>query len=186
MNWTIEDVMTTPVICVPEEARFRQVVAALWDHGVSGVPVVDVEGRVVGVVSESDLILHEEFPDATLNERWMAILNEMGSSGSVMLKSLRKAEGATARELMSSPPVVVPPDTTLGEAARLMHRSAIKRVVVVDRRRRPIGMVTRSDLLKVYLGRDDANAPPKRRALTVGGGWPYEPGPDVDEETPLD
>lgn len=187
MNWTVADVMTSPVVTVSELAGFRQIVAALCDHAVSGIPVIDVDGKVVGVVSESDLILRHEFPDRAVNSSWAGMLSELnGQAAAAMVTSLRKAQGSVARELMSSPAVTTDRGATLGEAARLMHRRSVKRLVVVDGASKPVGIVTRSDLLKVFLDPEDPKAPAKRRALLVGAGWPYEPSPDVDEDVPLD
>jgi CBS domain-containing protein len=187
MNWTVADVMTSPVITVSELAGFRHIVATLCDHGVSGLPVIDADGKVIGVVSESDLILRQEYPDRAVNTSWAGMLAELnGQAAAGMVTSLRKAQGSVARELMSSPAVITDRGASLGEAARLMHRRHVKRLVVVDGASKPIGMVTRSDLLKVFLDPADPKAPAKRRALLVGAGWPYEPGPDVDEDVPLD
>lgn len=178
MTWTVADVMASPVVVVPEGAGFRQIVATLWDHGISGVPVVDGSGRVTGVVSESDLILREEFPDREVSSRWAGILAELnGQAAAAMVTSLRKAQAATARELMTSPAITAEAGTSLGEAARLMHGRRVKRLVVVDGESRPLGIVTRTDLLKVFLGKEKQ---------PVGGGWPYEPAADVDEDVPRD
>jgi CBS domain-containing protein len=187
MNWTVADVMTSPVMTVSELAGYRQIVAALCDHGVSGIPVVDAEGKVVGVVSESDLILRQEFPDRAVNSSWAGILAELnGQAAAAMVTSLRKAQGSVARDLMSAPAVSTDRGATLAEAARLMHRRGVKRLVIVDAASKPIGIVTRSDLLKVFLDPADPKAPAKRRAVLVTAGWPYEPGPDADEDVPLD
>ncbi len=188
MTWTVADVMVSPAITVSEEATYRQLVAALWEHGVSGLPVVDAAGRVTGVVSESDLVLREEFPDSAVNHRWAVILSELGrDSGSGLMTSLRKADASFAQELMSSPAITVTPDATVTEAARLMHRRGVKRLVVVDGEDRPVGMVTRSDLLKVFLpasaGAEEAIA---AQPEAVGAGTPYEPDLEADQEIPWD
>lgn len=166
MAWTVADVMAEPVVTATPDTTFRQLVQILWDHGISGVPVVDRDRRVVGVVSESDLVLREEFPDAGRNRYWLDLLREIdaGNGRSAQLvERLRKAQAAVAGKLMTSPAVVIEPTRSLTEAARLMDREGVKRLVVVDSERRPLGVVTRSDLLKLFLKAED------RPAVEVAG-----------------
>lgn len=156
MSLTVADVMVSPAITVPEAATYRQIVAALWEHGVSGLPVVDGAGRVVGVVTESDLVLREEFPSGSRNQRWAAILSELGrESQGPLLRALQKAQAEVARGLMTSPAITVRPGAELAAAARLLDRHRVRRLVVVDVESHPIGVVTRSDLLKAFLRHDD-------------------------------
>jgi len=139
--------MTTGVVVVEGRASFKTIVRLLEECRISAVPVVDDIGVVVGVVSEADLLAKERYPH--------------GHSGLNTVEALRnrtalhKAEGVTAAELMSSPPVTAPLGTTLTEAARLAARAGVKRLPVVDDKGRPVGIVTRSDLLKVFLRPDE-------------------------------
>jgi CBS domain-containing protein len=146
MKRTVVDVMTRAVVKVSVSAPFKDVVRRMHDYRVSALPVVDDEDRLVGIVSEADLILKEdpELEDA-------AHLFE----GRHRRHDREKAAGLVARELMTTPVVTVGPDATLGEAARLMHRRVVKRLPVVDATGRILGILSRADLLKVFL-RDDA------------------------------
>lgn len=146
MKRTVADVMTRAVVIVNVSAPFKDVVRRMHDYRVSALPVVDDEDRLVGIVSEADLILKE---DPELEEG--AHLFE----GRHRRHDREKAAGLIARELMTMPVVTVGPDATLGEAARLMHRRGVKRLVVVDGGGRILGILSRADLLKVFL-RDDA------------------------------
>ncbi len=141
----VSDVMTAPAVAVGREARFKEIVRTMDERHVSAVPVVGGEGRVVGVVSEADLLPKEEFRDHELT-RFERIRRRA---------DLTKAEGMTAEELMSTPAVTVSPDDTLSQAARLMAVHRIKRLPVVDDEDGLRGIVSRGDLLKVFLRSDE-------------------------------
>jgi CBS domain-containing protein len=138
--------MTSPAVTVSASAGFKEVLTTLRERDISAVPVIDHAGRVIGVVSEGDLILKEE--RETLEER-PALLQMPGTRA-----TRRKAEGETAGELMSRPPVTIEPAATVAEAARLMHHRGVKRLPVVDEEGRVLGIVSRGDVLRVF-SRDD-------------------------------
>ncbi|MCW2639077.1 MAG: hypothetical protein JWP76_1383 [Dactylosporangium sp.] len=146
----VRDVMTNPVVAVREHADYKEIVDALAVYGVSAVPVLDEDDRVVGVVSEADLLPKVEFagddPRARLFER------------SRRRTARAKAAGDTAAELMSSPAIMTAPDASIVEAARLMETERVKRLPVVGDEGRLAGIVTRRDLLRVYLRPDAAIA----------------------------
>ncbi|MFF3942941.1 CBS domain-containing protein [Streptomyces phaeofaciens] len=140
----VRDVMTRAVVAVGRDAPFKDIVRLMERWKVSALPVLEGEGRVIGVVSEADLLPKEEFRDGdpdrfTQRQR---------------LSDLAKAGALTAEELMSSPAVTVHGNTTLAEAARIMARRNVKRLPVIDAEGKLDGVVSRSDLLKVFL-RDD-------------------------------
>jgi CBS domain-containing protein len=140
--------MTENVVTVPEDMPYKEIVATLAQHAVSAVPVVDEVGRVVGVVSEADLLHKMEFaglePHLHLIERRQRRVARV------------KALGDTARDLMSSPAVTVSPEAALTAAASTMESERVKRLPVVDGRGRAVGIVSRRDLLRVYLRDDEA------------------------------
>jgi CBS-domain-containing membrane protein len=137
--YTVSDVMTHTVVAVGREAPFKEIVELFDQWKVSALPVLEGEGRVVGVVSEADLLAKEEFRDTDIGD----------------LKDLQKAAGVTAGQLMSTPAVTVHPDASLAEAARIMARRRVKRLPVVDAIGILQGVVSRSDLLKVFLRSDE-------------------------------
>ncbi|MCK2220160.1 CBS domain-containing protein [Actinomadura sp. ATCC 31491] len=157
MRISVRDVMTTRVASVAAGTPFKDVAGVLVSREVSAVPVLDGERRVVGVVSEADLLRKEEFRELYYGEgyrprlraRLRRRLTGRGEDGR------RKAAGATAAELMSSPPVTIGPDASTVTAAQLMDARGVKRLVVVDEDGRLLGVVSRRDLLKAYT-RDDA------------------------------
>ncbi len=137
----VSDVMTRPVVAVGRAASFKEVVRTLGQWRVSAMPVLEGEGRVIGVVSEADLLPKEEFRDSD-PDRFERLRR---------LPDLEKAGGVVAEELMSSPAVTVHMDATLAEAARIMAVKRVKRLPVVDAEGMLRGIVSRGDLLKVFL-----------------------------------
>jgi CBS domain-containing protein len=146
MKRTVADVMTREVVVVHPQTPFKEIVRRMHEARVSALPVLDDDGRLVGIVSEADLILKE---DPELDET--ARLFE----GRHRRSDRQKAAGLFARELMTQPVVTIGPSESLGEAARLMHRRQVKGLPVVDQDGRLVGILARSDLLTVFL-REDA------------------------------
>ena len=145
---SVRDVMTRKVVTVVEETPYKEIVEELAHHAVSAVPVVGADGRVAGIVSEADLLHKMEFaglePHVHLLERKR---RRMGRA---------KAAADTARDLMSRPAVVIGEDESLTAAARLMDAERVKRLPVVDAGGRLAGILSRRDLLRVYLREDEA------------------------------
>lgn len=140
MNTTVKNVMTTNVVAVRKSASFKEMAASLREHRVSAFPVLDDEGKVIGVVSEADLLTREAL--------------EFGTPGKVssMLhhREQAKAAGITAEDLMTKPPATIGPGEFVSHAARLMYARRVKRLPVVDADGRLVGIVSRADVLSVY------------------------------------
>ena len=146
MKTNVADLMTTEVVSVDETAGFKQMVELIKQHRISALPVVDGQRRVIGVVSEADLILKEDRID----------LGEQHVFESHRRRQEReRAGGTTARELASVPAVTIGPGDSVREAAKLMHDRAIKRLPVVDGDGRLVGVISRSDVLRVFMRSDD-------------------------------
>jgi len=135
-NLAVIDVMTTDVVVATEQCNIRQIIDVLTDYGVSGLPVVDADNRVIGVVSEADLL---------------PAVAEAATGGAAAVVQ------RTAADLMSSPAVTIGPDDGLPVAAATMARHHIKRLPVVeDGSGRVLGIVTRGDLMRRTLRSDVA------------------------------
>jgi CBS domain-containing protein len=151
--------MSRDVLTASPDMPFKAVVERLILGGVSGLPVVD-DGWVVGVVSETDLMTREEQGAGSAVMWWTRHLSRLADQDSAAveqaLAELSRAVGRTAGDLMTSPAMTIGPDVPLGVAAGLMHRQGLKRLPVVDGDGRLIGIVTRSDLLKVFMLTDGA------------------------------
>ncbi|MGD1218431.1 MULTISPECIES: CBS domain-containing protein [Streptomyces] len=141
----VSDVMTPTVVAVGRDAPFKDIVTLMEQWKVSALPVLEGEGRVIGVVSEADLLPKEEFRDSD-PERFTRRRRPA---------DLAKASGLTAWELMSTPAVTVHADAALAEAARIMAQRKIKRLPVVNDVGLLEGIVSRADLLKVFLREDE-------------------------------
>jgi CBS domain-containing protein len=147
MKTKVQDVMTHEVVAVGESTPFKQLVALLARRRISAVPVVDAAERVVGVVSEADLLLKEELRGAGRHApRFERHRHRVERA---------KAAGAVARELMTSPAVTVNRDTSVLEAARLLHAKGVTRLPVEDALGRLVGIVSRSDLLASFRRPDE-------------------------------
>ncbi|WP_406253772.1 CBS domain-containing protein [Streptomyces chartreusis] len=153
----VRDVMTRDVAVVGSDAAFKEIVRILHERKVSALPVVDGGGQVLGVVSEADLLHKEEFRDSD-PDRYTQLrrLSDMAKAGSV-----------TAGELMTRPALTVTADATLAQAARTMARARVKRLPVVDTDGRLEGVVSRVDLLKVFLRDDEDIAEEVRREVVA-------------------
>ncbi|MER6084916.1 CBS domain-containing protein [Streptomyces sp. NPDC001833] len=151
----VRDVMTRTVAAVGRRAPFKEIVRLMRDRQVSALPVIEGAGRVVGVVSEADLLANEELrddPDAAYLQLRQPV-------------DVAKADALTAGDLMSLPAITVRPDATLSEAAGTMAREGVKRLPVVDEAGLLTGIVSRGDLLNVFLRGDAEIADEVRREI---------------------
>ncbi|MCI3928853.1 CBS domain-containing protein [Streptomyces sp. AN091965] len=148
----VGSVMTSDVVTATYDTPFKEVARLLDDHRISGLPVVDADEYVVGVLSETDLMMRQaeaEDPyEPARTIHWRKLLP--GARGREA-----KARARTAGELMSQPALTVYADDTIAEAARTMARHRVERLPVVDDEDRLVGIVTRRDLLQVFLRPDD-------------------------------
>jgi CBS domain-containing protein len=140
MKSCVRDVMTTHVVAVKKPASFKEMIVRMRKSRVSAFPVVDDAGRVIGVVSQADM-LNKEADLATGAGTLASILR---------FRDHDKAAGTTAAELMTGPPVTVSPDAPLAEAARLMRDRRVKRLPVINATGHLIGIISRADVLSVF------------------------------------
>lgn len=170
---TVADLMTSTVHRVHQDAPFKEIAELLADHDITAVPVVDEDEHPLGVVSEADLLRREaDLPD---------------TAGLLALLDVPPREPAcapvTAERLMSAPAVVARPEWTAVQAARVMDERGVKRLPVVDDAGRLTGIVSRADLLRVFLRRDhliraEISGDVLERTLGIG---PDEVGVDVTD-----
>lgn len=144
----VSDIMARNVLTVPPEASVREVASLMLERRISGIPVVDAEGRVLGVVSEGDLIRRPEIDTDQESRGWLSIF----VSEEERARDFVKSHGRRAREVMTQPAVCVAPDTPLDEAVRIMERHRIKRLPVVEHGKL-VGLMTRADVVRALLER---------------------------------
>ncbi len=143
---TVGDAMTRQVLTVHPDTPFKQIAELLVGQGIDAAPVVDETGRVLGVVSGSDLTCHEETGPT---------LGQLLIHGRTTLTHARKARARTARQLMTAPARTIGPGAGVCEALALMNRAGIGRLLVMDGGRL-VGILARSDLLRVYTRSDES------------------------------
>lgn len=155
-HWQVGDVMAAKVVSVTRNASYKQIARLLHEHQLTALPVLDPDGRVTGVVSEADLLRKQERHERT------------GRRPGPQLRPAARAktEARTAVGLMTSPAVTIGPDALLGTAARLMSQHHVKRLPVVDGEGKLIGIVSRADLLRVFLRPDGEIAAEASAVLT--------------------
>ena len=144
---TVADVMTTRVHVASPDTPFKLLVRLIEENRISAVPILDHNGIPVGVVSESDLLLKQR-------------RRELASEPDLLHPRRRhreraKAEGLVASDVMTSPPITIRSKSPLFEAARLTQERNVRRLIVVDDRGKISGIVSRSDLLQVFLRSDE-------------------------------
>src|SRR5271165_4824600 len=141
------DVMTRNIFSVRPDARVAEAIRTMLDKQISGLPVIDEAGRLVGILTEGDLLRRGETGTERQRPRWLEILMGPGRlAGEYVRTHGRKVDGIMTRDLVS-----VAPDTPLKEVVELMERHRIKRVPVLDGDV-PVGILSRADLLRALLG----------------------------------
>jgi len=156
-RWRVRDVMISDVVTVERMTPYKEVARIMTEQRVNAVPVLDAKKHVIGMVSEVDLLRKEERE-----------FRRLGTGLSMRSRHERaQAEARTAAQLMSEPPVTIHPDAPLGAAARLMNSHHVQRLPVVDPANKLLGIVSRRDLLSIYL-RPDEELAAEIRALLAG------------------
>ncbi|MEU1571337.1 CBS domain-containing protein [Streptomyces collinus] len=169
--------MTADVVRAEYGTPFKEVARRLAEHGISGLPVVDDDEKVLGVISETDVTARQaETRDPSEPRRLLH--RPRWTPGSRARRA--KAQARTAGQLMSRPAITVHSDATVVEAARVMARHRVERLPVVDDEERLVGIVTRRDLLEVFL-RPDAEIREAIRNEVLGRAlWLPPDAVDVD------
>jgi CBS domain-containing protein len=156
-RWRVRDVMTTQVVTVAKTTGYQEVARLMAEYKLNAMPVVTDQGHVIGMVSEADLLRKQERAFARL--------------GTGLPRRTRhqreQAEARSAGGLMTSPAITIHPDAPLGAAARLMNGHNIRRLPVVDASGELIGIVSRRDLLSVFLLSDEEIAAEIRHAIST-------------------
>lgn len=154
----IRDIMSTDVVTVSPELSLHEVARILSERRFSGLPVVDDDGRCIGVVSEADVLVKQLGPKAPRRPiEWI-----LGMRPDT--EEERRRAAATAREAMTAPPITVGPDRPVRIAADLMVRHGVNRLPVVEDGKL-VGIVTRADLVRAYLRLDEEIASTVRRDI---------------------
>jgi CBS domain-containing protein len=137
----VQDVMTIEVITVTPEHSLKEAARLMVDNGISGIPVVEGESVVVGIITEADFLVRDPGP----RPRLLSVFFDEGVS----------APSEAVGDVMTRHPVVVFEDTTLSEAGRTMANKNVKRLPVVDADGHLVGIISRSDIVRAFARPDD-------------------------------
>jgi len=141
------EIMTTDVVAVYPDTPVAEVAAAMGKRGVSGLPVVDAENKVVGMISEKDFLSRMGVKES---QNFMSLVaNCLKTKGCVALP----IKAALAKDIMSSPAITVLPETPVRTIAATLTANRINRVAVTDPEGRLLGLVSRGDIVKATRGR---------------------------------
>ncbi|MEE4241041.1 MAG: CBS domain-containing protein [Desulfopila sp.] len=145
----LDEIMTSDVISVTEQTGMPEIIRAMASGSISGLPVVDAENHVVGVVSEKDIFR------ALGGKKDVGFWDILTNCMEVNKCLLRSVAGQTAGEIMSSPAITLKVGDSAQDAVRLFKGKAINRLPVVDEDNILEGIVTRTDLLHAHLNIDE-------------------------------
>ncbi len=155
----VRDSMTRDVITVTPATPIHEVASLMANHGVSGLPVLDEKGAVVGIVTEADLLLHQK--PRTRASWWRLFVD-----GDRMAREFQRAVGTTAGEVMTREVISIGPDLPIEAAAAILHDQKIRRVPVVTKGAL-VGILSRGDLVKALAGAPPRTAAPASDARLV-------------------
>ncbi|WP_291412902.1 CBS domain-containing protein [Actinophytocola sp.] len=144
---TVESVMTKDVVTAGESTRFKDLVALMTEHRVSGIPIVDHDGMPVGVVSEADTLAKQEYQGGMA--RMPLVFNRKRRA------HWRKSAGRSAFELMTAPAITISEKASVTAAARLLAEKKVRRLCVVNLHGALVGVVSRRDIISTYLREDE-------------------------------
>jgi CBS domain-containing protein len=154
MPTTVADVMSHDPIVVKPETPLKEAIHLIADKRVSGLPVVDEQGKLVGVISETDLMWQET--GATPPPYIMVLDSVIYLENPARYEQeLHKALGQTVGEVMTSEAITTKPDQPLREAAQLMHDRDVRRLPVIDATGKVVGILTRGDIVRFMAANQD-------------------------------
>ena len=153
MSQTVADLMTRDVLTVTPATPLSAAIQILVDRQVSGLPVVNEAGKIVGVISESDLMWREKGIDTPPHIMFLDSVIYLENPAKYDLE-LHKVLGQTVGEVMTAHAITITADATLPAAARIMHDKKIHRLPVVDADNRPIGIITQGDIVRAIAAQE--------------------------------
>jgi CBS domain-containing protein len=147
MSKTVADVMSHNPVVVRRETPLKDAIAILSERRISGLPVVEESGKLIGIISETDLMWQET---GVTPPAYIMFLDSVIylQNPATYDRDLHKALGQTVGEVMSKNLITVPPDKPLRDAARLMHDKNVHRLPVLDSEGQVIGILTRGDIIR--------------------------------------
>jgi len=154
MSQTVAEVMTRNPIMVEPQTPIKEAIKLIAEHRISGLPVVDEAGNLVGVISETDLLWQETGVEPPVYIMFLDSVIYLENPARYD-KELHKALGQTVRDVMSDDPSTIKPDQPLRKAAKLMQEKSIRRLPVVDDSGKVIGILTPGDIVRAMAAKFD-------------------------------
>ena len=148
MSKTVADIMTADPITVSPETSLQEAIQILANNKISGLPVVDKKGKLVGVISETDLTWQATGVDAPPYVMFLDSVIYLQNPAKHN-QEVHKALGQTVQEAMSDRPVTIRADRLVREAAKLMHEKKLRRLPVVDDNSQLVGIITQGDVIRM-------------------------------------
>jgi len=143
----VKEVMTSPVISVPSDGSISQAIELMLQRRISGLPVVDQGGRLVGIVTEGDFLRRAETGTQRQRPRWLEFLIGPGR----LADEYTRTHGRRVHDVMTADPVTVSEETPIEEVVQIMEKHRIKRLPVL-REQKLVGIVSRANLLHALAG----------------------------------
>ncbi|AFY32001.1 CBS domain-containing protein [Calothrix sp. PCC 7507] len=154
MPKTVDDVMSRNPIVVRTETPLKEAIQILAERRISGLPVVDDAGQLVGIISETDLMWQQTGVTPPAYIMFLDSVIYLQNPGDYE-RDLHKALGQTVGEVMSKNPITISPEKTVREAAKIMHDRHVHRLPVLDSAGQVIGILTRGDIVRAMAADQD-------------------------------
>lgn len=151
MNQTVAEVMTKDPITVTRETSLTEAIRIIAEKRISGLPVVDENGKLVGVISESDLMWKETGIDPPPYIMFLDSVIYLENPARYE-KEIHKVLGQTVGEVMTSKVISIRPEASVKDAARLMHEKHVRRLPVINEEGKVVGIITRGDIVRSMAG----------------------------------
>lgn len=143
----VKDIMTSNVISVPPEARVGEIARVFREHNISGLPVVTEDGDILGIITELDLVARHARPQMPT---FLPLLGAyVPLNREKYRESLRRITGVVAEDIMTTPVTTIDPDASIEDLATMMVSNRANPLPVVDDKGRMIGIVSRTDILRI-------------------------------------
>ncbi|TVQ44859.1 MAG: CBS domain-containing protein [Gloeocapsa sp. DLM2.Bin57] len=151
MNQTVAEVMTRDPITVTRETSLTEAIKIIAEKRISGLPVVDDNGKLVGVISETDLMWKETGIEPPPYVMFLDSVIYLENPARYE-KEVHKALGQTVGEVMTAKAISIDPQSSVKDAARLMHDKHVRRLPVVNEAAQVVGIITRGDIVRSMAG----------------------------------
>lgn len=151
MKLSVRDVMTKKVVSVGPDDALEDVVQTLFQHGFDGLPVVDEQGKLLGIITQYDLVTKSSGLHLPTLEKVLRDIKVLKKDVGVLKKSFEEIHKLTAKDLMNPEPITTTPDTMIVEAAKVfVEHHRVNPVPVVDKDKKLVGILSRYDVIKLY------------------------------------